>query len=172
MIRIILLLAFIPLATAVLIPPGHTEKIGPIYKDGVTLWDSKFNGRGDKFDLHYIKANGRDSDWITEGSYILNAVIRASNNDHMFIGIHNPDLNKTIDVTYNLNDISPGPDIFMIMFFIITPVILLVGGVTSFCCLGAGLLMARCMTGDTYLNGPMDEDFKEKMLANSAPIIL
>ncbi len=172
MIRIILLLAILPLTAAVLIPPGHTEKIGPIYKDGITIWDSTFNGRGDKFDLHYIKANGRDGDIITEGAYVLNAVIRASNHDHMFLGIHNPDLNKTIDVTYNLNDISPGPDIFMFLFIVITPLILLVGSVASLCCLGAGLMMSRCMTGDTYLNGPIDDDFKEKMLANSTPIIL
>lgn len=157
MIRFIILM-MLPLASAIMIGPNAHHTIGPLCDGRSAIWNSTLSSNG-TFSLYHLAKNGSTTYSI--------AIIPCDGMDRHSLAIVNRN-GHHIDVTYYIDDITPGTNLFMIM----TPLLMATTVIAGLSCLVAGLCVSKFMVGDTYVSGPIDSGLTEEMMNRETPVII
>lgn len=144
---IFVLLLLLPIVSSITIDPDSSEKIGPLCNTGQGIWNTTIDGHKHTFSLRYLNDRGIGTDLIADGTSIYLGHIPCEYPDKVYLSIDNGN-KHSINVTYSIEDITPGANLFMIMFLTVTPIVAITGMFVSLTCLSAGLLSSRCLTED------------------------
>lgn len=169
MIRFIILM-MLPLASAIMIGPNAHHTIGPLCDGRSAIWNSTLSSNG-TFSLYHLAKNGSTTYSIATGTTMFDAIIPCDGMDRHSLAIVNRN-GHHIDVTYYIDDITPGTNLFMIMFIIMTPLLMATTVIAGLSCLVAGLCVSKFMVGDTYVSGPIDSGLTEEMMNRETPVII